>query len=154
MLRLIPRMLAFKAVQRQIAASRSRRPPSAEQQCGSGGFPTTVPILPFSNLAHTPSFRASLGQCPLLGVGFGVGFGLGLGLGVGMYGQPLLQPLTSVKKRRLKEKKNTSDRDLFDESIDGLLAIPIAYNLYCGWLNEAQARGFYSEWLVVKLDFS
>lgn len=79
MSRLIPRMLAFSAVQRQRAASRSRSPPRTEQQGASGGFPITVPILPFSNFAHTPNFSASLGQLPLV-VGVGVGFGFGLGM--------------------------------------------------------------------------
>ncbi|KAG5592955.1 hypothetical protein H5410_043469 [Solanum commersonii] len=70
---LIPRILAFNAVQRQIAASRSKSPPSTVQQCGSGGVPMTAPTGPLSTLAHTPSFRASLGQCPLDGLGFGFG---------------------------------------------------------------------------------
>lgn len=70
--RLMPRMLAFKAVQRQSAASRSIRPPSNEQQCESGGLPTIVPTTdPLRTLAHIPSLRASLGQLPLDGVGVG-----------------------------------------------------------------------------------
>lgn len=81
MSRLIPRMLAFSAVQRHTAASRSRSPPRTEQQGASGGFPMTVPILPFSNFAHTPSFSASLGQLPFFaGLGFGFGFGFGHGM--------------------------------------------------------------------------
>ena len=47
-----------------------------EQQGKFGGAPTTAPTDPLSNLAHTPSFRASLGHFPLEGVGFGIG-GLG-----------------------------------------------------------------------------
>ncbi|KAL8114440.1 hypothetical protein AgCh_021335 [Apium graveolens] len=70
-------MLAFKAVQRQSAASRSISPPSNEQQCESGGLPTMVPPTdPLRTLTHIPSLRASLGQFPF--DGFGVGFG-GLG---------------------------------------------------------------------------
>nr|KAJ0199110.1 hypothetical protein LSAT_V11C600299840 [Lactuca sativa] len=69
-LMLIPRTLAFKAVQRQAATSRSRRPPRAEQQGWSGGLPMTVPMESLSNLAHTPSFRASLGQFPFGAMGF------------------------------------------------------------------------------------
>ncbi len=64
MLMLIPRILALMAVQRQMAASRSRSPDKAEQQGVSGGFPTTAPTQPFSNLAQMPSLRASLGQLP------------------------------------------------------------------------------------------
>lgn len=56
MLILFPRMFAF--VQRQTAASISKSPPNTEQQGVFGGFPITVPTVPFSNLAHTPNFRA------------------------------------------------------------------------------------------------
>lgn len=114
MLILMPRTLAFNAVQRQIAASRSNNPPNIEQQGVSGGFPIMVPILPLSNLAHMPSFRASLGQLPLVGVGFGFGFGLGFGI-IGFGG--LLQPLTRTKNKRLMRRKKTADDD-FWESID------------------------------------
>ncbi|EYU30302.1 hypothetical protein MIMGU_mgv1a017527mg [Erythranthe guttata] len=69
----MPRIFAFNAVQRQIAASRSNNPPNIEQQGISGGFPIIVPILPLSILVHMPSFRASLGQLPLTGVGLGLG---------------------------------------------------------------------------------
>ncbi|WRX18417.1 hypothetical protein QQP08_010904 [Theobroma cacao] len=79
MLMLMPRTLALMAVQRHTAASRSTSPDSTEQQGVSGGFPTTPPIVPFSNLAQTPSFRASLGQLFVGGEGVGLGFGFGLG---------------------------------------------------------------------------
>lgn len=105
---LIPRMLAFSAVQRQTAASRSKSPPSTEQQGMSGGVPMTAPMGPFSTLAQTPSFRASLGQCPFDGLGLGFGFGFGFGFGVGGLLQPLQQPLTRVKKRMLKSKKRVT----------------------------------------------
>ncbi|KAK3429032.1 hypothetical protein EUGRSUZ_E00449 [Eucalyptus grandis] len=67
MLRLIPRMLALMAVQRQTAASRSRRPSRTEQQGMSGGVPMMALTGPSSTLAHTPSFSASLGQLEPLG---------------------------------------------------------------------------------------
>lgn len=105
---LIPRMLAFSAVQRQTAASRSKSPPSTEQQGMPGGVPMTAPTGPFSTLAQTPSFRASLGQCPFDGLGLGFGFGFGFGFGVGGLLQPLQQPLTRVKKRMLKNKKRVT----------------------------------------------
>ncbi|PHT39521.1 hypothetical protein CQW23_18375 [Capsicum baccatum] len=73
MSRLIPRIFAFKAVQRQTAASRSISPPSIEQQCVLGGFPINAPIIPFSKLAQIPNFRTSLVQ-PFDGLGFEFGF--------------------------------------------------------------------------------
>lgn len=99
----MPRMLAFKAVQRQMAASRSTRPASRVQQGVSGGVPTTAPMVPLSILAHTPSFRASLGQWPLEGEGVGVGLGVGGA-----------QAFTTIKKRRLMERKRTADEDLLE----------------------------------------
>lgn len=96
MLRLIPRMLALKAVQRPIAASRSTSPPRMEQHGVSGTFPITVPMPPFSNLAHTPNFRATLGQLPLVGVG--VGFWIWIRFVIG--GDGVFHPLTRGKKRR------------------------------------------------------
>lgn len=71
-LMLMPRILALMAVQRQTAASRSSSPPKMEQQGVSGGFPMIAPTTdPSSNLAHTPNFRASLGQLFAEEVGFG-----------------------------------------------------------------------------------
>ncbi|WVZ23209.1 hypothetical protein V8G54_001753 [Vigna mungo] len=72
-LRLMPKMFALRAVQRQTAASRSTRPSRREQQ----GVALTKPL---STLAHTPSLSASRGQEPL-GLGLGVGFGFGVGPG-------------------------------------------------------------------------
>ncbi|KAL3818204.1 hypothetical protein ACJIZ3_004109 [Penstemon smallii] len=103
MLMLIPRIFAFNAVQRQIAASRSNNPPNTEQHGVLGGFPIIVPMLPFSKPAHTRSFRASLGQLPMLG--FGIGFGSGFGTG------GVLQPLTITKNKRLTRRKRTADGD-------------------------------------------
>ncbi|KAA8522251.1 hypothetical protein F0562_012924 [Nyssa sinensis] len=108
MLRLMPRMLAFKAVQRQTAASRSMSPPSKEQQGASGGVPTTAPTVPLSTFAHTPSFRASLGQLPVEGGGVGLGFGVGFG---GLGG---LHALTRVKKRMLTRRKRAADEQLLE----------------------------------------
>lgn len=84
MLRLIPRMLALMAVQRHTATSRSTSPSRIAQQGVSGGLPTTAPTAPFSNLAHTPNFRVSLGQLfvaaePALGIGFVIGLGVVIG---------------------------------------------------------------------------
>lgn len=78
-LMLMPRILALMAVQRHTAASRSISPCKTEQQGASGGFPTTVPTDPLSNLAQTPSFRASLGQLFTEVIGFGdLGFVIGI----------------------------------------------------------------------------
>uniref|UniRef100_A0A0E0F765 Uncharacterized protein n=1 Tax=Oryza meridionalis TaxID=40149 RepID=A0A0E0F765_9ORYZ len=62
-LRLMPSTLALTAVQRQTAASRSARPESSGQQ-SSGPAPILTPTSPLSTLAHTLSFRASIGQRP------------------------------------------------------------------------------------------
>ncbi|MBA0831184.1 hypothetical protein Goarm_015666 [Gossypium armourianum] len=76
MLRLMPKMLALIAVQRQAAASRSTRPLRREQHGITGGEPT-VTLTKLSTLAHTPNLRASLGHLPRAdGVGVGVGLGL------------------------------------------------------------------------------
>jgi len=56
-LRLIPRTLAFRAVQRQTAASRSTRPLIRAQQLDVGGRET---LTTSNTLAHTLSLRASL----------------------------------------------------------------------------------------------
>lgn len=62
MFKLMPRMLALMAVQRQRATSISTSPSSNEQQGWSGGDPITAPTGPFRMLAQTPSFNASLGH--------------------------------------------------------------------------------------------
>lgn len=71
-------------------------------------------MLPFSNLAHTPNFNASLGQFPWLGVGvgFGFGFGFGRGLGTGKFGKfggQMLQLVTTTKNIRLTNRKRYED---------------------------------------------
>lgn len=117
-LRLIPRMLAFKAVQRQSAASRSIRPPSKEQHGWSGGAPTSAPTAPLSNLAHTPSFRASLGHFPVV-----VGVGLGLGF-AGLWGmpQPGKQAFAATRKRRLVVRKRIAYEDFMAQSLQKKLS--------------------------------
>lgn len=118
---LIPTTFAFSAVQRQTAASRFNNPPSTEQQGISGGFPIMVPILPLSNLAHTPSFKASLGQLPLVGVGIGVGFGFGFIGGS-------LQPLTRTKNTRLMRRKRTAEEDLREAIVE----LQLGFTNICG----------------------
>ncbi|KAF8052183.1 hypothetical protein N665_1592s0003 [Sinapis alba] len=66
-LRLIPRMLSLRAVQRQTAASRSTKPSMSEQHGFTGGVPN-FRSTSLSTLAQTPICRASLGQEPVLGV--------------------------------------------------------------------------------------
>ncbi|KAL4362027.1 hypothetical protein GQ457_04G037370 [Hibiscus cannabinus] len=110
MLRLIPKMLALIAVQRQAAASRSTRPWRSEQHGITGGEPT-VTLTKLSTFAHTPNLRASLGHLPRAdGVGVGVGFGFGLGL---VEGQEL-QALPREKKRMLSAKKRAMEADIFE----------------------------------------
>lgn len=88
----MPRILALMAVQRQRATSRSTSPSSSEQHGRVGGDPTTIVASP-SKLAHTPSFKASLGHLPLeLGVLFAV---------------------TRAKKSRLIERKRAVETELF-----------------------------------------
>ncbi|RAL44472.1 hypothetical protein DM860_011749 [Cuscuta australis] len=117
---LIPRTVAFNAVQRHTAASRSNRPPSAEQQCGeSGGVPTMAPTFPFSKLAHAPNFRTPLGQCP--SAGFGFGFVL--------WGQPVVHPLTRVKKSRVVERNRASESGVFESIGNGWLYSDVWFSL-------------------------
>ncbi len=103
-LRLMPRMLALRAVQRQTAASRSTRPSRREQQGFTGGLPKVTLRSDLSTSAHTPSFRASLGQDPLDGVGVGVGLG---------EGQPPQAEVT-VKKTRLKTRNRATRAEVFE----------------------------------------
>ncbi|KAH0883376.1 hypothetical protein HID58_059472 [Brassica napus] len=101
-LSLIPRTFAFKAVQRQAAASISTKPLRSEQQGLTGGEPSSILRRSFRTLAQTPSLRVFLGQLPEED---GVGVGLGLGLGFGMEPQPPPQAVVSVKKRMLNVRK-------------------------------------------------
>ena len=98
-------MLALMAVQRQTAASRSRRPWMTLQQGFTGGVPTVTLSNEPSKSAHTPNLSASFGHFPP--EGFGVGVGVGLDLGGG--GQLLLLAVTREKKRRLTARKRASD---------------------------------------------
>ncbi|MFS8032343.1 hypothetical protein Hanom_Chr17g01556451 [Helianthus anomalus] len=95
MFRLIPKILALIAVQRQTAASRSASPLRSVQHGVFGGFPTTRWIRSLSKLAHTPNLSVSFGQVALGGEGVGVfggegagGDGVGVlgGEGVGVFG--------------------------------------------------------------------
>ncbi|KAJ0433294.1 hypothetical protein HanIR_Chr17g0868671 [Helianthus annuus] len=85
MFRLIPKILALIAVQRQTAASRSASPLRSVQHGVFGGFPTTRWIRSLSKLAHTPNLSVSFGQVALGGEGVGV-FGVLGGEGVGVFG--------------------------------------------------------------------
>lgn len=109
-LRLMPKMLALMAVQRQRAASRSARPSRSEQHGFVGGDPMEIPMI-LNTLAHTPNLRASLGQVSLGGLGVGeygggghAGGGFGFGFGGFGFGQSP-QALTRVKKIMLKARK-------------------------------------------------
>lgn len=110
--KLIPRTLAFRAVQRQTAASTSASPWMRLQHGSTGGLPRVKSRRPLSTLAQTPSWSVSLGHFPMpeLGLGLGVGFGFGLG-----EGQPPPQGVQLphadivVKKRRLKTKKRAME---------------------------------------------
>jgi len=88
-LRLMPRMLALMAVQRQTAASRSTRPSSSGQHWSF--FGGMLSFSRFSTLAHTSSFRALIGHDPPLPPDGGGGGTTG---GVGQYG---VQPCTRAR---------------------------------------------------------
>ncbi|RAL52225.1 hypothetical protein DM860_016074 [Cuscuta australis] len=60
-----PSRLARMAVHRHAAASRSGRPEiNVQHGTVGGGLPITTPTIPPNKFAHTPSFKASLGQRP------------------------------------------------------------------------------------------
>lgn len=61
-LRLIPRMFALIAVQRQTAASKSTSPSSSGQQGSLGGDPIFTSLIRFSTFAQTPNFSALTGH--------------------------------------------------------------------------------------------
>lgn len=119
MLMLMPRTLALMAVQRHSATSRSTRPDSKVQQGWLGGVPITAPAAPFSRLAQTPSFRASLGQDFLATEGVGVGLGLGLGLGCSQ----VLHALVTAKRRRLTARNMAAD-------LDSMIDLVVTLRLY------------------------
>ncbi|MFS8032324.1 hypothetical protein Hanom_Chr17g01556251 [Helianthus anomalus] len=100
--RSFPNTLALMAVHRQTAASRSARPLMRVQHGLVGGEPTSTEIKP-SKLAHTPSFKVSLGQVALAS---GAGFGAGL--------PQVPQPLTMAKKSTLSARKKTSEALVFE----------------------------------------
>uniref|UniRef100_A0A1J3EZU2 Uncharacterized protein n=1 Tax=Noccaea caerulescens TaxID=107243 RepID=A0A1J3EZU2_NOCCA len=108
----MPKTLAFRAVQRHAAASRSTRPLRTEQQGLTGGLPSWILSRSFRTLAQTPSLRVSLGHFPDEEEGFGVGLGLGLGLGMGL--QPPPHAVVRVKKRMLNVRKSIREAETFE----------------------------------------
>nr|GMC51399.1 transmembrane protein [Ipomoea batatas] len=74
--RLIPSTLAFRAVQRQAATSKSASPARREQHGLVGACPTSMLTSPPSRLAHTPSFSVSRGQYGFTGGIFGGSLGV------------------------------------------------------------------------------
>lgn len=67
--KLIPRMLALRAVQRQAAASKPASPFNrAQHGVPEGGLPITAWTSPRTS-AQTPSLRVSIGQWSLAGAG-------------------------------------------------------------------------------------
>jgi len=72
----MPIMFAFRAVQMQIAKSKSTKP-SKKLQHWAFGTPIEKLNIPFTTLKHPPSFIVSRGQDLREGVGLGVGFGFG-----------------------------------------------------------------------------
>lgn len=79
-----PITFALRAVQMQIAKSKSAKPPRNEQQ-GVDGTPIVKLNIPSSTLEHTPSLRVSRGHEVVGGVGVGIGVG-GVGVGFGGLG--------------------------------------------------------------------
>ena len=111
MLRLIPNILASRAVQRQTAASRSARPLIRLQQGRVGGDPTTTFTKP-SKLAQTPKRRVSIGQA-----------GSGTGL-----------ELTMQKKMRFRQRKRAVDERVLEEAIfihKDIFDFPMFLNILC-----------------------
>ena len=105
-LRLMPRTLALRAVQRQTAASRSTKPFMRLQHGVTGGVPRVTSFNKFRALTQTPSFKVSLGQVPVV-VG---GLGLCLLCLRGGGGQlVLLVAVVRVKKRTLKRRKRARE---------------------------------------------
>nr|DAD47824.1 TPA_asm: hypothetical protein HUJ06_017760 [Nelumbo nucifera] len=114
----MPKTLALMAVQRHAAASRSARSLMRLQHGRYGGVPTLT-LTNLSTLAHTPSFKASLGQVPLAAGMGDVGVGL-IGCGFeGLEQEP--QADAKAKKTRLIERKRAIDAELL-ESISQTLA--------------------------------
>jgi hypothetical protein len=107
-LRLMPKILALMAVQRQTAASTSASPWTRLQQGAFGRVPTTRWNKSFNRPAHTPSLRVSLGQAGVglsparIGCGFTEGC-FGVFGGDGGHPQGRWAEETIVKKRRLRE---------------------------------------------------
>lgn len=90
-LRLIPRILALMAVQRQTTASKSTKPSSNAQHLLDSGVPTTTFTKP-STSAQTPSFSVSLGQ-----EGYVVG-----GVTIGVHVLHALETVTVKMRKKMK----------------------------------------------------
>ncbi|KAL8113128.1 hypothetical protein AgCh_020451 [Apium graveolens] len=80
-LKTTPSTLAFIAVQRQTAASKSRKPSKILQHGVVGGIPIVLPMDLPSISVQTPNLRTSFGHVFLL-----VSFGVGVAGSVGGYG--------------------------------------------------------------------
>lgn len=102
-LRLMPRMLDLRAVQRQTAASRSSRPSMSVQQSQGcfGNEPMPRTMSPLRTLAQAAILRVSMGHLP-------ADEGEGLGLG---FGRQVPQEAARVKKRRLRARKRAKEAD-------------------------------------------
>ena len=109
MLRLMPKTLALMAVQRQTAASRSRRPSMTLQQGVTGGVPMVTLSNEPSKSAHTPNLSASFGHFPPEELDDGGG---GVDLRGG--GGQLFLAVTREKKRRLTARKRARDMVLLE----------------------------------------
>lgn len=97
MLRLLPKTLALRAVQRRKAASTSASPWIRLQQGVTGGLPMVASTRPRSNFAQTPSLRVSFGHFfPSSGLGF-----------EGRWQSP--QAEMREKKRRLRARRKASE---------------------------------------------
>lgn len=114
MLRLMPRTLALRTVQRHRATSASARPPRRLQHGFLGGLPSSKLIKPLSRLAQAPSFSVSIGHLTIGGV-YGVGgvgvYGVGgIGVGLGGFGVgPQPQAAARAKRRRLRARKRAAE---------------------------------------------
>ncbi|GAA0150814.1 hypothetical protein Leryth_013245 [Lithospermum erythrorhizon] len=112
-LRLMPKILALRAVHKQTAASTSASPLRREQHGSTGGEPRLRLSNPPSKSAHTPSLSVSVGHFASFGgVVGGVAFdgvgghaGGGFGFGLGHDGQPE----TIVNSTTLKERKRAME---------------------------------------------
>ncbi|KAL9689830.1 hypothetical protein QQ045_010220 [Rhodiola kirilowii] len=129
-LRLMPKTLALRAVQRQRAAWRSVRPWIKEQHGAVGGEPMMTFTRP-SKSPHTPSLRVFSGHLAGLGgedgVGLvggaqGVGFGVGGGGGFAT-GEPQDPQAETrvVEERRVRERTRARAFVIVEEAMSVVL---------------------------------